>query len=83
MWRTLNSDIATKSSKTVFNPDGSITVTSDNSTKTTVFESNGDIVSTMEVHDEGGLISTRTVERVVFNQDGSIENRVSSENIDQ
>ena len=48
-----------------------------------VFESNGDIVSTMEVHDEGGLISTRTVERVVFNQDGSIENRVTSENIDQ
>ena len=57
--------------------------TSDNNTKTTVFESNGDIVSTMEVHDEGGLISTRTVERVVFNQDGSIENRVTSENIDQ
>ena len=51
----INSDIATKSSKTVFNTDGSITVTSDNSTKTTVFESNGDIVSTMEVHDEGGL----------------------------
>ena len=71
-----------QSSKTTFNDDGSITVTTDTSTTNTTFEDSGDIVSVIEIEDEGGLISTRTTERVVFNEDGSIENKVTVENLD-
>ena len=74
--------MSSQSSKTTFNDDGSISIKTDTSTTTTTFEDNGDIVSVNEVKDEGGLISTRTTERVVFNEDGSIENKVTVENLD-
>ena len=73
--------MTTKSSHTTFNDDGSITVTTENSVKKTVFDTSGDIISTMEIHDSDGHISAKTTERVVFNADGSIDNNVNAENI--
>lgn len=79
---TLNSDMTPQSSHTEFKDDGSIVVTTDNSTKTTVFENDGSIVSTMQVKDEGGLISQTITQKTSFNNDGSIDDIVTAQNND-
>lgn len=71
-----------QSSHTEFKDDGSIVVTTDNSTKTTVFENDGSIVSTMQVKDEGGLISQTITQKTSFNEDGSIDDTVTAQNND-
>ena len=68
MWRTLNSDIATENSKTVFNPDGSITEISKSKTKNTVFNSDGSITDTVETTIDG--VKTKTIQTTTFNANG-------------
>ena len=50
------------------------------STKNTVFNSDGSITDTLQVTDEGGLISSTTRTNTVFNPDGSIDNIVTTSN---
>ena len=69
-----------QSSHIEFNPDGSITETTEKKKKNTVFNSDGSITDTLQVTDEGGLISSTTRTNTVFNPDGSIDNIVTTSN---
>lgn len=65
-----------ENTKTVFNSDGSITVTSDSYTKTTVFNSDGSISDTVNTKDTDGK-KQKITQNTIFNSDGSIDNKVS------
>ena len=65
-----------ENTKTVFNSDGSITVTSDSYTKTTVFNSDGSISDTVNTKDIDGK-KQKITQNTIFNSDGSIDNKVS------
>lgn len=65
-----------ENTKTVFNSDGSITVTSDSYTKTTVFNSDGSISDTVDTKDTDGK-KQKITQNTIFNSDGSIDNKVS------
>ena len=67
-----------ENTKTVFNSDGSITVTSDSYTKTTVFNSDGSISDTVDTKDTDGK-KQKIIQNTIFNSDGSIDNKVSVE----
>lgn len=67
-----------ENTKTVFNSDGSITVTSDSYTKTTVFNSDGSISDTVDTNDTDGK-KQKIIQNTIFNSDGSIDNKVSVE----
>ena len=73
---TLNSDIMPENTKTVFNSDGSISVTSDSYTKTTVFNSDGSITDVVDTTDNNGK-KQKITQNTIFNSDGSIDNKVS------
>ena len=73
---TLNSDIMPENTKTVFNSDGSISVTSDSYTKTTVFNPDGSITDVVDTTDNNGK-KQKIRQNTIFNSDGSIDNKVS------
>ena len=73
---SLNSDIMPENTKTVFNSDGSISVTSDSYTKTTVFNSDGSITDVVDTTDNNGK-KQKITQNTIFNSDGSIDNKVS------
>ena len=73
---TLNSDIMPENTKTVFNSDGSISVTSDSYTKTTVFNPDGSITDVVDTTDNNGK-KQKITQNTIFNSDGSIDNKVS------
>jgi hypothetical protein len=77
------SNLSPVSTHTVFNDDGSITVTTETSEKTTTFNEDGSITTVLSIHDEGGLISQTITQITVFNEDGSIDINVSTVNTDE
>lgn len=65
-----------ENTKTVFNSDGSINVTSDSYTKTTTFNPDGSITDVVNTTDNNGK-KQKITQNTIFNSDGSIDNRVS------
>jgi hypothetical protein len=75
----LNNQMAVESTHTEFASDGTITTTSDSYDKSTVTESTGDIVSTLEIKDvSSGEVTATMVETTTFNSDGSIDVTVNT-----
>ena len=67
-----------QSSKTVFNQDGSITVTSDNCVKKTSFNQDGSITDTLDITMADGK-KQKITRNTAFNSDGSIDVSVHTE----
>ena len=76
--RTLNSDMTPQSSHTIFNQDGSITVTSDNCVKKTSFNQDGSITDTLDITMADGK-KQKITRNTGFNSDGSIDVSVHTE----